>query len=91
MKGIGIKVKFVSVPLEIIRFGMSFYKSTKDSASSYCIKSDVIRYSWQNSIMFYGQVGSSKTHLAVTLNFNLLDRGLNVVYLPYRDLPTRIC
>ena len=86
----GIKVDMCKYTFGNYKIWNEFSKMAKDSASSYYMKFDVIRYTRQNSIMFCGQVGSGKTHLAVALSLNLLDRGLNVVYLPYRDVVTSI-
>jgi len=40
--------------------------------------------------MFCGQVGSGKTHLSIALALNFIKKGINVVYMPYRDVVTRI-
>ena len=76
----GIKVYMCKYTFGNYKIWNEFSKRAKDSASSYYMKFDVIRYTRQNSIMFCGQVGSGKTHLAVALSLNLLDRGSNVVY-----------
>ena len=38
-----------------------------------------------NSIMFLGQVGSGKTHLSMAICNELMDRGISVIYMGYRD------
>ena len=43
-----------------------------------------------NSIMFLGQVGSGKTHLSMAICNELMDRGISVVYMGYRDTLTSI-
>ena len=43
-----------------------------------------------NSIMFLGQVGSGKTHLSMAICNELMDRGISVVYMGYRDAITGI-
>ena len=43
-----------------------------------------------NSIMFLGQVGSGKTHLSMAICNELMDRGISVIYMGYRDCLTSI-
>ena len=43
-----------------------------------------------NSVMFLGQVGSGKTHLSMAICNELMDRGISVVYMGYRDTLTSI-
>ena len=43
-----------------------------------------------NSIMFLGQVGSGKTHLSMAICNELMDRGVSVIYMGYRDFITNI-
>ena len=43
-----------------------------------------------NSIMFLGQVGSGKTHLSMAICNELMDRGISVIYMGYRDFITSI-
>ena len=43
-----------------------------------------------NSVMFLGQVGSGKTHLSMAICNELMDRGISVVYMGYRDAITGI-
>ena len=40
--------------------------------------------------MFCGQVGSGKTHLSVALALNFLKQKIKVVYMPYRDVITKV-
>ncbi|MDB8809299.1 ATP-binding protein [Romboutsia sp. 1001216sp1] len=40
----------------------------------------------QNSIIFMGQVGSGKTHLSLAISNDLMDSGVGVLYMPYRDV-----
>ncbi|MGL4912614.1 MAG: ATP-binding protein, partial [Romboutsia sp.] len=41
-----------------------------------------------NSIMFMGQVGSGKTHLSLAIANELMDDGVGVLYMGYRDAIT---
>lgn len=40
--------------------------------------------------MLCGQVGSGKSHLCVALALNFLKQKIRVVYMPYRDVITKI-
>ena len=37
------------------------------------------------SIIFVGQVGSGKTHLSMAIANSLMEKGVGVLYMPYRD------
>lgn len=43
-----------------------------------------------NSIMFCGQVGAGKTHLGIAICGQLLSMGIPVIYMPYRNVMTKI-
>ncbi|AWK53051.1 AAA family ATPase [Clostridium beijerinckii] len=63
---------------------------TKDTAVAYCNDFDEIREGRRNSILFCGQVGSGKTHASIALALNFLKQKVRVVYMPYRDVITKI-
>ncbi len=42
-----------------------------------------------NSIMFMGQVGAGKTHLGIAICSSLIQKGVAVIYMPYRNAITR--
>ena len=62
----------------------------KDTAVAYYNDFDEVRNERRNSILFCGQVGSGKTHLSVALAINFLQKKTRVVYMPYRDVITKI-
>ena len=62
----------------------------KDTAVAYYNDFDKVRNGRRNSILFCGQVGSGKTHLSVALAINFLQKKTKVVYMPYRDVVTKI-
>jgi DNA replication protein DnaC len=62
----------------------------KDTAIAYYHDFDDVRGKRRNSILFCGQVGSGKTHLSVALAINFLKNKTRVVYMPYRDVITKI-
>lgn len=55
-------------------------------ALNYVRSFDDIRGSRKNSIVFMGQVGSGKTHLSMAIANELMDNGVSVVYMGYRDV-----
>ncbi len=59
-------------------------------AKSYSKNFEKIRVTRKNSVMFIGQVGSGKTHLAIAISNILLDKGIGVIYMPYRDSITNL-
>ena len=66
--------------------------SGKHERYSYSLFSDFdeIRDTRRNSIMLCGQVGSGKTHLSIALALNFLKKKTRVMYMPYRDVITKI-
>lgn len=62
----------------------------KDTAIAYYNDFSTISNQRKNSIIFCGQVGSGKTHLAVALAINFMNKGMKVIYMPYRDIITKI-
>lgn len=65
-------------------------KKAKNAAIAYYKDFENIKKNRKNSIMFCGQPGSGKTHLTVALAINLLNKQTKVVYMPYRDVITRL-
>nr|WP_242964522.1 ATP-binding protein [Clostridium beijerinckii] len=62
----------------------------KDTAGAYCTDFDEIRDKRRNSILLCGQVGSGKTHSSIAIALNFLKQHIKVVYMPYRDVITKI-
>lgn len=65
-------------------------KNAKDTAMAYYTRFENIKSNRQNSIIFCGQPGSGKTHLAVALAVNFIKKNKKVVYFQYRDVITKI-
>lgn len=59
-------------------------------ATKYVNDFDCIEKIRNNSIMFVGQVGSGKTHLSLAIANELMDSGVGVLYMGYRDVIIRI-
>jgi DNA replication protein DnaC len=62
----------------------------KETAVAYYQSFEDIRKSRKNSILFCGQVGGGKSHISIALALNFLKKGIGVVYMPYRDVITKI-
>lgn len=61
------------------------------TCTDYCLKYQDIKDLRHNSILLLGQVGSGKTHLALASANALLDyQKIRVVYMPYREMITRL-
>lgn len=65
-------------------------KLAKSTAITYLKEFENIKNSRKNSIMFCGQVGSGKTHLSIALALNFIQKGIKVIYMPYRDIVTEL-
>lgn len=65
-------------------------KIAKNTAVYYYNEFEKIVDTRKNSILFCGQVGSGKTHLSIALAINFLNKNIRVVYMPYRDIITKI-
>ena len=61
------------------------------TCSNYCLNYQDIVGAKSNSILLLGQVGSGKTHLALASANALLDyQKIRVVYMPYREMATKL-
>ena len=65
-------------------------QNMKDTATVYFNDFDDIRDKRRNSFMLCGQVGSGKSHLTIALGINFLKRKVDVMYMPYRDIITKV-
>lgn len=65
---------------------MNAYKNAKAYVSDF----DIIKSNRNNSIIFTGQVGSGKTHLSLAIGNSLMNNGVGVMYMGYRDVITNI-
>lgn len=67
-----------------------YSRKAKDTAIAYYKAFQGLKGSRKNSIMFCGQSGSGKTHISIALALNFLNRNIKVVYMPYRDIITKL-
>lgn len=64
--------------------------NAKSKAINYFKTFKDIENSRNNSIMFYGQIGSGKTHLGVAISRSLMSKNIAVIYMAYRNAITKI-
>lgn len=64
--------------------------SAMKKAIQYAEEFGRIEHDRHNSIMFSGQTGAGKTHLGTAICSYLMDRGVEVSYMAYRNAVTRI-
>lgn len=63
-------------------------KRALEKSKHYCSEFKNIEKTNRNSALFLGQVGCGKTHLSMAIANELLDAGIGVVYMPYRETMT---
>lgn len=69
---------------------ISQLEMAKRKAIQYVSAFEQCEHDRKNSIMFSGQVGSGKTHLGTAISSSLMNKGIAVVYMAYRDAVTKI-
>ena len=89
-KRTGLNLESSTQTLESFKVWNVNSKVAKQAAINYINNYSEIAHKRQNSIAFVGQVGSGKTHLSISLAQKLLEQGVRVVYMPYRDTITKI-
>jgi DNA replication protein DnaC len=65
-------------------------KEAKTTAQEYAKDFQTIRNERNNSIAFLKQVGSGKTHLSIAICNTLMEQGVGVRYMQYREVITRL-
>jgi DNA replication protein DnaC len=62
----------------------------KTKALEFARNFERVEHDRRNSILICGQVGSGKTHLGTAICGDLMNRGVAVLYMPYRNAITRL-
>lgn len=62
----------------------------KQTAISYIMNFEKMGKTRHNSIAFLGQCGSGKTHLSIAIANTLMNKGIPVMYMPYRESITML-
>lgn len=65
-------------------------KLAKEIAMKYVLSFDKIKNARKNSLLLCGQVGAGKTHLCMSVSNNLLNKGVSVLYMSYREAITKL-
>ncbi|SFA70692.1 DNA replication protein DnaC [Clostridium frigidicarnis] len=86
----GINIETATQTFNTFKAWNDSSKVAKETAIEYFQNFKKIRKNKQNSIMLCGQVGSGKTHLSIALAINFMKKGYKVVYMPYRDVITKV-
>jgi len=58
-------------------------KSAKDKAANYIINFEKTKNTRENSFGLFGQPGSGKTHIINAVGAALINKGIQVIYMPY--------
>lgn len=61
-------------------------KKMKEIALDYIENFESIQFDNNNSVAFLGQSGSGKTHICMAISLELIKKGFNAVYFPYREV-----
>lgn len=86
----GIKIQQKTLTFSNFRPHNSITESAKKAAIAYVQNFTSIKNNRYNSLLFLGQVGSGKTHLTIAIALNLLNKGIDVMYMPYRETMTSL-
>lgn len=86
----GLNVDSSQLNLKNYKIYNAITKKCKTAALNYLKSFNEIKTTRHNSIAFLGQVGSGKSHLSTAIAINLIDKGVKVIYMPYRDVITKI-
>ena len=89
-KKAGFRVDMCNYTFSTFKVWNNASKFAKDVALRYFKSFESNRDKRTNSILLCGQVGSGKTHLAIALAVNFLEKKIKVQYMPYRDVVTEI-
>ena len=87
----GLKTDDLDKTFATYEYWSSLSKNMKSAATNYYLRFKEIERTKHNSIMFCGQPGAGKTHLCIALANNFIKKdGKRVVYMPYRDVITKL-
>ena len=86
----GINPEMINYKLSNFEVWNNSSETAKNTILAYNHKFDGIRESRRNSVLLCGQSGSGKSHLCIALAINFLKRNIKTVYMPYRDVITKI-
>lgn len=65
-------------------------REIKEKSTNYFLRFNEIKGTRRNSILLSGNPGAGKTHMALALANKLLEKGVQVIYMPYRSVITEL-
>ena len=86
----GIAEQFQKIGFKEFQTNTDFQKEAKSTAIEYVKTFEDIEKERNNSIAFLGNCGSGKTHLSIAIANNLMAKNIGVLYMPYREMVTKI-
>lgn len=86
----GISENFQKIGFKEFEIKTDIQKNAKQNAIDYVKSFSEIENQRNNSIAFLGNCGSGKTHLSIAIANNLMAKNIGVLYMPYRDIMTRL-
>ena len=91
MKRSGISAEFQKKSFEnFLTRNNAQLSNAKNKAIRYVQNFEQTEHDRYNSIMFCGQVGAGKTHLGTAICSELMNRGVAVIYMAYRNVVTKL-
>ena len=89
-KSSGMNLDSINLTFSNFKVWNKFSKVLKETAIAYFNDFNKIKNSRQNSILICGQPGGGKTHIAAAIAINLINSGIKVMYMPYRETLTKL-
>lgn len=86
----GISEQFLKIGFKEFETKTDFQRIAKTEAINYVKGFELIEKERNNSIAFLGNCGAGKTHLSIAIANNLMAKNIGVLYMPYREVITRI-
>lgn len=86
----GISEQFLRIGFKEFETKTEFQKVAKAQAIDYVKNFEQVEKKRNNSIAFLGNCGTGKTHLSIAIANNLMAKNIGVLYMPYREIITRI-
>ncbi len=91
LKSSGLAKEFKGKTFDTFRTcGNPVLEDAKKTVMRYAEKFEEIGNTENNSLLLCGQVGAGKTHLGTACSVYLIDRGIPVIYMGYREEMTEL-
>lgn len=90
LKRSGISEEYLKFNFKQFKPNSKVTTHAKNKAVDYVMKFVEIKKERSNSIAFLGKVGSGKTHLSISIANALMNQGIVVLYMQFRDAITAL-